>query len=63
MEKNVKIFKKQVDLFLFLCYNSFASEKKLKKYKKSIVKIKKLRYTYIVMYFDGLVAQLVRAHA
>ena len=63
MEKNVKIIKKQVDLFLFLCYNTYAPEKSLKKYKKSIVKIQKLRYTYIVMYFDGLVAQLVRAHA
>ena len=63
MEKNAKIIKKQVDLFLFLCYNTYATEKSLKKYKKSIVKIQKLRYTYIVMYFDGLVAQLVRAHA
>ena len=63
MEKNIKIIKKQVDLFLFLCYNTNATEKSLKKYKKSIVKIQKLRYTYIVMYFDGLVAQLVRAHA
>ena len=63
MEKNAKIIKKQVDLFLFLCYNTYATEKKLKKIQKSIAKIKNLGYTYIVMYFDGLVAQLVRAHA
>ena len=66
MEKNVKIFKKQVDLFLFLWYNlqgSAKNTKNFKKYEKSIVKLQKLRYTYIVTYFDGLVAQLVRAHA
>lgn len=48
-------------------YNKIAFEqkcfKKCKNCEKSIVKCSKIRYTLIVVVINGLVAQLVRAHA